>query len=149
MAGGRDERVADLFFEDQTSAGDPAEEGLARVVSGDLKLYIGGAVKSLTTGTGLSEGTHRALDQLVHDIAEDSYEEYTYSGTKVTSIIVWTDSGKTKKIREENYTYSGNKVTTVVTKQYDGDGNLVSGETMTETFTYSGNNVTHIDRVMS
>jgi hypothetical protein len=53
------------------------------------------------------------------------------------------------KIREELYTYTGNKVNTVVTKQYDGAGVLIVGETMTETYTYSGNSVANIDRVMS
>jgi hypothetical protein len=51
MAGGRDERVIDLFFLDQTSAGDPSEEGLVRRVDNDLVTYIDGAVKSLTVGS--------------------------------------------------------------------------------------------------
>jgi len=149
MAGARDERVADLFFVDRTADGSPAEEGLVRYVSGDLVAFLGGVVKSLTTGSGLSEGQHRALDQLVHGIAENSYEEITYTGNKVTSIIVWTSVAKTTKIREETFTYTGNNVTTIVTKQYDVAGALIVGETMTETLAYTGNKIDDITRVMS
>lgn len=149
MAGARDERVADLFFVDTTTEGNPAEEGLVRYVSGDLVAFLGGVVKSLTTGSGLSEGAHRALDQLIHGIAEDSFEEMTYAGNKVTAIIVWTDAGKTTKIREELFTYTGNQATTIVTKQYDVAGALIVGETMTETLSYTGTKIDDITRVMS
>jgi hypothetical protein len=134
-----------------------SDEGVEPAVVGEVR-YNGGAFRMRdgtgvfdprTGGSGLSPAAHRALDQLVHPIAEDSYEEYIYSGIKVTDIIVWTDSGKTQKIRETTFTYSGNKVSTVVTKQYDGAGVLIVGETMTETFTYSGNQVSNIDRVMT
>jgi hypothetical protein len=149
VAGARDERVADLFFVDTTADGNPAEEGLVRYVSGDLVAFLGGVVKSLTTGSGLSEGAHRALDQLIHGIAENSFEEMTYAGNKVTAIIVWTDAGKTTKIREELFTYTGNQATTIVTKQYDVAGALIVGETMTETLSYTGTKIDDITRVMS
>jgi hypothetical protein len=146
--GTRDERVRDLFFEAPDAPGDPTEEGQVRLNSAanDLVAYIDGSVKSLTTGSGLSPSTHEVLDQLVHLIAEDSYEEYTYSGNGVTDIVVWTDATKTTKIREENYTYTGNKINTIVTKQYDGSGTLVL--TMTETYSYTGNKVDDITRTV-
>jgi hypothetical protein len=100
-------------------------------------------------GGGITEGQHRNLDQLVHEIAEDYYEEFTYSAGKITNITHWTDAGKTTKIREQIFTYTGNKVNTIVTKQYDGAGVVKSGETMTETFAYSGNSITSITAVMS
>jgi len=99
------------------------------------------------TGSGLTPSSHRVLDQLVHLIAEDSYEEYTYSGVFVTSIVVWTDSGKTQKIREELYTYSAGFVSQVVTKQYDASGTLA--ETLTEDFSYSAGQVASIDRELT
>lgn len=115
-----------------------------------FSLYDGsGEYDPRAGGGGLSPGTHRPLDQLVHEIAETSYEEVTYSGNQVTDIIIWTTSGKTQKIRETNLTYTGNKVNTVTTKQYDGAGVLIAGETLTETFTYTGGNVTSIDKVLS
>lgn len=95
----------------------------------------------------LDSDDHRDLDQLVHNIAETSYEQFTYSGNRVTNAIIWTDSGMTTKIREEQFTYSGNKVATAITIQYDGAGSAV--ETLTETYSYSGNKVINIDRVLT
>jgi len=46
----RDERVRDLFYEDQTAAGSPNEEGMARRVGNDLVVFLGGQVRSLTSG---------------------------------------------------------------------------------------------------
>lgn len=128
---------------------DPSVVGALTQNAGALKGRDSIGVFDLRSGAGISEAGHRTLDQLVHGIAEDSYEELSYTGSRVDSIIVYTDSGKTVKIREEQYTYVGNKVNTVVTKQYDGSGVLIVGETMTETYTYSGSAVANIDRVMS
>ena len=97
--------------------------------------------------TGISIAQHRGLDQLVHRIAETSFEEITRSGNLVTDVIVWVDNSKLVKIRETNITYTGNQATTVVTKQYDGLGVLV--ETLTETLSYTGNNLDDIDRVLT
>ena len=99
------------------------------------------------TGGGLTPSSHRALDQLVHEVAETSYTEVVETAGKVTAVIVWTDAGKTTKIREEEYTYTGGQVTTIVAKQYDGTGTLV--ETYTETVTYSGGKVQSISGVLS
>lgn len=102
------------------------------------------------SGSGVTEATHKTLDHLQHLIAEDGFEEYTYSGGKVTAIIVWTDNGKTDKIRSQDFTYTGAKINTIVTKQYEADGSTVLvGNTMTETFNYSGNQIASVDRVMS
>jgi hypothetical protein len=48
----RDERLRDLFYLDQTSEGNPTEEGQARMVSGDIVAFLSGSVKSLTKATG-------------------------------------------------------------------------------------------------
>lgn len=107
MAGwGRDERVDDVFFEDVT--GDPTEEGQMRRTSGDLRVYIGGAVKSLLASvSGITADQHKVLRQLIHFIedgpaegfASGAYREVT--GSVFPTAIVWyTDSGKTDKIAE-------------------------------------------------
>ena len=101
------------------------------------------------TGGGITTGQHRALDQLVHNVAESSYEEYVYVGGKISSIITWTDVSKTTKIRQEDFSYTGNKVTTATTVQYDAAGSPVTGETMVETFNYSGNDIVSVDRVVT
>ena len=52
-AGGRDERVTDLYFVQSPSPGDPTVDGQVRLnASGDdLLAYLDGVVKSLTTGS--------------------------------------------------------------------------------------------------
>jgi len=122
---------------------------VSRDVSGNLTLQD--AVTSLKTlaqlaaGTGMTEEQHRVLDQLVHDLAENYFEEYTYSSGNVTNVTTWETSGKLKKIREEQYTYSSGKVSQAVTIQYDGSGNEV--ERLTETYTYSGSRVASVTAV--
>ena len=110
--------------------------------------------KSISGGSGgITESQHRALDQLVHEIAETNYYEITYDGTytwRTSSEIWWTTSGKTQKIREILYTYDGTtiwKTVTIVIKQYDGTGTLE--ETLTGTVTYSGVFVDNIDWVLT
>jgi len=97
-------------------------------------------VKTLTellSGSGgITESSHRVLDQLVHALDENYFEEYTRVGNKVTNITVWTSAAKTLKIREEQYTYSGNRVTQEVDIQYDGVGTEV--ERLTLTYNYTG-----------
>ena len=137
----------ELQLED--NAVDPSIVGALTQNAGALKGRDSIGVFNLRSGTGISEGTHRSLDQLVHEIAEDSYEEYIYTGNKVTSITIYTDSGKTIKIRRESYTYTGSKIDTIITEQFDDSGVPIVGETMTDTYTYAGNNVSSIDRVMS
>jgi len=107
----------------------------------------GDVVIAISTSGGLTDITHRLLDQLVHDIAETSYYEITRSGVQVTSEIWWTDSGKTKKIRSIDYTYTGSKVTQSITKQYDTLGNVC--ETLTESYTYIGSNIVSINSILS
>ena len=99
------------------------------------------------SGGGLTPGTHRSLDQLVHGIAETSFDEVIRTGNQVTDVITWTSNLKTLKIRESTFTYTGNQVTTVVTKQYDGAGVVV--ETITETIAYTGNQVDDITRTLT
>ena len=120
----------------------PTEEGQIGYRSGAFEMRDSvGVFDPRSGGGGLTEATHRAVDQLVHLVAEDSFTEFVYSGNKITDIIVWTDSGKTTKIREETITYSGNQVSTVVTKQYDG---ATLEETYTETYSYTGNQIDDI-----
>ena len=100
-----------------------------------------------SAGGGITEGQHKLLDSLVHNLSETSYEELTRSGGKVTDIIHWTDNGKTVKIREVNLTRTSGKVSTIVMKQYDGAGALA--QTLTGTVTRSGGKVASIDWVES
>jgi len=113
---------------------------------GNETIKIDAAGGSADTDGYLLEEDHRPLDELVHLISEDSFEEVTYSaGNKVSSMIIYTDSGKTTKIREEQYTYdSWNRVSQILSIQYNiaGDEN----ERMVEDFAYDSNRVTSITR---
>jgi hypothetical protein len=136
-----------------------AGDTLDNVVDGTLVVAPGARAVFLvaTSGTWLTlwqadaaGAQHRQLDQLVHDIAETSFEEVAYNpdGT-VANVIVWTDNLKTTRIRATNYTYTAGEVTQVETIQYDASGLAITGETLTETFTYVAGNLDNIDRVLS
>jgi len=101
-----------------------------------------------TFGGGIDAATHKILDQLVHEIAENNYTEITRVSNRVTNVTIWTTSGKTIKIREFEITRDGNnKVQSIVTKQYNSSGVLV--ETYTQTITRTSGKVTSISGVMS
>jgi len=126
---------------------DPSVVGALTNNAGVLKGRDNVGVFDLRSGSGISASGHRALDQIVHDVAEDSFAEVARTGNRVDAVRTYTSAAKTKKIREEEYTYSGNQVTTIVTKQYDGSGALV--ETYTETVSYTGALVNDITGVLT
>lgn len=98
-----------------------------------------------TGGTGISVSTHELLDTLRHEIAEDSHEQITRSGGRVSNVTYWTDSGETQKIREVVITRSGGKVSQLDVIQYDETG--TEKVRITGTVTRSGGLVDHIDWV--
>jgi len=120
---------------------DPSQEGEVRYSGGQFKMQDSTGIFDPRTG-GISESQHEDLDTLAHDIVEDSYEELTYSGSRVTNSTVWTDSGKTTKIRETQISYSGNKITQTIDIQYDAAG--VEAYRLTSVLTYSGNKIQDI-----
>lgn len=97
---------------------------------------------SAITGGGITEAQHEVLDTLVHEIDETNWEEVTRVGGKVTNITQWTNSGKTKKIRETVIARSGGKVSQVDVIQYDGSG--VESMRNTGVITRAGGKVTSI-----
>ena len=94
---------------------------------------------------GLSLLDHEGLDTLVHKSAEDSYTELLYTGKDLTSVNVWTDVGKTLKIRDVSLSYTGKNLTGVVVQQYDGAGAVVA--TLTKTLAYTGKDLTSVAAV--
>lgn len=117
----------------------PSTNGEIRYFSGTgFQFFEEGVTKSLT-GTGISELTHEALDTLDHELAETSYGEITRDGGgKLQDWVVWTNSGKTTKVRELNLTRSSGRLATFTWKQYNGAGTLV--QTLTGTITRDGSN---------
>lgn len=99
---------------------------------------------------GPLESAHRAYDQLVHNIAENSFVEILPAASaQPTSITIWDSNLKSKKIREILLTYTNGLVSQAVTKQYDSIGSVIIGETLTQTPTYSGGLVLTVDQVES
>lgn len=106
-----------------------------------------GTGKTLTelaasAGGGITEPQHDALDDLVHWLAETNYQEIIRSGGKVTSVINWTDSGKTTKVREMVITRSGGKVSQMDFIQYDGAG--VEKQRMTGVITRTSGKISSV-----
>lgn len=129
-------------------AADPDVSGAVRFNGSEFRLRdAAGVFNPRTGGSGITAEEHRNLDQLVHALAENCYEEYTYNGPRVATCIVWTDAAKTKKIREEQYTYSGSKVSSILVIQYNSAG--TEFERLTETYAYAGNKVTSVTAVRS
>lgn len=90
--------------------------------------------------------SHKQLDQLSHNLAENAYTEHTYSNSLVSNITIYTNSGKTTKIREEQFTYnSSNYITTIVKIQYDGNGSIK--ERLTDTYSYTNGSVSNYTSV--
>jgi hypothetical protein len=104
-------------------------------------------LSQLKATSGITEEEHRNLDQLVHNLAENYFEEYTYDGNRVTGVITWASVAKLQKIREEQYTYDGSKVSEVVTIQYNAAG--TEFERVTETYLYSGPKIVSTTSVRS
>ena len=117
----------------------------------DLSYRDGSFVLQDSTGAFdprlVDRADHASIDDLVHGLAEDSYQEITRTAGAVTSVVVWTDSGKTVKIRETTITRSGGQVSQTVEEQYDGAGLLI--QTLTSTFTRVSGQVTSVDVVES
>lgn len=110
---------------------------------------VQGALEDLTAGSGITPSQHRDLDQLVHDIAEDAFTEITRTAGQVTNITVWTDSGKTTKIRESQITRTAGAVSQTVDIQYDAAGAVIVGETLTKTYNRVAGKVVSIDEVLT
>ena len=99
-------------------------------------------------GGGLTPATHRPLDQLVHEIAEDAFLEVTRTTGKVSAITYWTDAGKTLKIRDVAIARDGGgKVSQTVETQYDAAGAPIVGEVLTTTITRSSGKVVSMTMV--
>ena len=134
----------ELQLEDRTADGNPTIDGAIRYVSDDVVVKLTTGVQSLTTGSGLSEGAHKTLRQLIHFIedgpaegfASGAYRETT--GTVFPTAVIWyTDSGKTDKIVERLITWSGATATVDKWKIYDTDGSTVLW-TVSDAISYSG-----------
>lgn len=123
-------------FDNLPPGSDPTENGGFRFVDGAWRFRDSIGVYNPRSGGGISESEHEALDTLTHEVAESSYQEWTYSGARPVNSIIWETAAKLKKIREYQFTYTAGQVTQYVEIQYDDAG--VEKSRITETYTYSG-----------
>lgn len=124
----------------------PTTNGELRYVTGvGFRFYEEGVEKGLT-GTGISATQHKTLRQLIHFIdngpaegfVSGAYRETLPSASPFPTSVIWyTDSGKTDKIVEKLITYTGVNPTTIQWKMYDVDGSTVLA-TVTDAISYSG-----------
>lgn len=98
----------------------PTRNGELRYVVGvGFRVYEEGVEKGLSGG--IDPPQHEALSTLVHDVASDSWLEVIRDSNRVTSLIYWSDSGKTSKVRESIVSRDGNnRVYQVEDRQYSG-----------------------------
>lgn len=121
----------------------PAINGEVRyVTSVGFRFYQEG----VEVGLGVQASDHPGLRQLIHFIDNGPAEGFTSGAFREilpaaspfpTSVIWWTDSGKTDKIVEKLITYTGVNPTTIEWNVYDTDGSTVLA-TVTDTISYSG-----------
>lgn len=99
---------------------------------------------ALTRGLvgGITKSQHEIFDTLDHNLSENSFAEFTYTGKNLTSVIIYTSVTKTLKIRESTFTYTGKNLTGIVIEQFDGAGVVLV--TLTKTLAYSGKNLISI-----
>jgi hypothetical protein len=94
-------------------------------------------------GGGITEAQHEVLDTLIHWISESNWQEFVRESGRVTSIIHWTDSGKTKKVRELLVTRSSGRVSQIDVIQYDGSG--VERQRLTGVITRASGRISSVD----
>lgn len=114
----------EVQFEDRTADGNPTVDGAVRFVSDDLVVKTTTGVKSLTSGTGLNEASHEALDSLTHDLTETHNVVVTRASGKVSDVLC-EETGGTDIRKFEVLTRSSGKVATFRVTQYDSDGSTI------------------------
>ena len=115
-------------------------------IRSQLKAIIGGDhwydVPGTSVGGGINAVTHKSLDQLVHNIAEDSFMQLNRTDGKIATIIIWNSSDLVIKIRDFIVTRTNGKISQIITNQYDSFG--VITETLTQDINRTNNRVVSI-----
>lgn len=115
-------------------------------ISNSTATNIQDALEDIDDAVACGPDTHKTLRQLIHFISEGpaegfasgAYREQLPSGDIFPTSVIWyTDSGKTDKIVERLITWTGVNVTQDKWKIYDTDGSTVLW-TITDAISYSG-----------
>lgn len=110
--------------------------------------YITGFRYIGETAEGGSGSGHETLDTLVHNLAENAWTEYIYTGKNLTALTAWETSAKLKKLRDSVFTYTGKDLTGIVTRQYASDGITVV-TTLTKSLIYAGKDLVEVTTTRS
>lgn len=70
--------------------------------------------------------------------------EYTLTGTNITQVNYWTDSGKGTKLFTKDITYNVDNNPTTITMKDE-----INNITMTTTIAYSGTTITNITKTLT
>lgn len=96
----------------------------------------------------LISGEPAKLKAMEEELAFDSdqasyYSEYGYTGDDLSTLDIYTDSGKGTKLWDIDYTYTTGKLTTVVVvRQSDST-------TLTYTYAYTGDKLTSVTKAIT
>lgn len=137
--GVRDERTQDLFLLDMNPVL-PTEEGQVRLVGTDIKAYVGGAVVSLITGSGLTYAEFLLDNEPTAETgATDCTYIPAYTANKITK-EEWKRNDTTL-IKSIDYSYTSGKVTQEVRKVFAANGTTIVAQ-VTWAYSYTGMDLT-------
>jgi len=71
------------------------------------------------------------------------YKEFTYTGSKLTQIDIWTNGSKVTKLFTRVFSYTGNDLTLLVTTDEQ------TGLVLTKSFSYTGGKVTSMSEAIA
>jgi hypothetical protein len=138
----------ELQLEDQGPGATPSVIGALVQADGVILGRDATGVFDLRSGSGISEAQHEVLDTLVHALAETCYLEVTRTAGRVSNVTIWTDSGKTTKVRElANVVRTAGRIVSYDLIQYDGAG--VVKQTVSYAITRTGGRVSSIQMTES
>jgi hypothetical protein len=86
---------------------------------------------------GITEAQHEVLDTLIHGLSETCFQEVVRTAGRVTSVVFWTDAGKTVRVREVLIIRAAGKVSQLDVVHYTAAG--AEKQRMTGVFTRDGN----------
>ena len=127
----------------------PDADGEITYTGGAFRLRdASGTYDPRAAGTGITEGTHEALDSLAHGMAEDAWCEVIRDERgRVASRTWYAADTKELKIREVLVLRSRCLVSAIVTHQSEGAGLLVS--TRNQSLPCTNGRISAVDEALS
>lgn len=127
----------EVLLTEQPTGTSPTAPGGFLYADGAFKMKDASGDFNPRSGGGITEAQHEVLDSLVHWISETHFQEIVRSGGRVSSVVQWTDAGKTVKIREMIVTRVAGKTSQLDFVQFNAAG--AEKQRMTGVLTRDGN----------